>query len=198
MIVRIDDEVCSNHNVTKEEMLVLGAIQYGTSDVYQSLIDKGCITSANRSLFELDKKYTITHKGINLFSDVVLESDKPTESSQDRIANLANKLRGIYPEGKMQGTSYYYRGNTPDIKKKLVTFFKRYGDEYTDEQILEATRNYVSSFNGNYLYLRLLKYFIWKDENRDGEVIQVSQLAEWIENSDQNNPHNYDWTTSIN
>lgn len=198
MIVRIDDKVCSNHNVTKEEILVLGAIQYGTSDVYQNLVSRGYITSANGSMLELDKKYTITHKGMNIFSDVILESDRPTQSAQDRIANLASKLREMYPEGKMQGTSYYYRGNTPDIKKKLVSFFKRYGDEYTDEQILEATRNYIASFNGNYLYLRLLKYFIWKDENRDGEVVQVSQLAEWIENSDQTNPHNYDWTSSIN
>lgn len=198
MIVRIDDEVCSSHNVTKEEILVLGAIQYGTSDVYQSLVRQGYITSANGSMLELDKKYTITHKGISLFSDVILESDRPTQSAQDRVANLALKLREMYPEGKMQGTSYYYRGNTPDIKKKLVSFFKRYGDEYTDEQILEATRNYIASFNGNYLYLRLLKYFIWKDENRDGEVVQVSQLAEWIENSNQVNPHNYDWTSSVN
>lgn len=198
MIVRIDDEICSNHNVTKEEILVLGAIQYGTSDVYQNLVSRGYITSANGSMLELDKKYTITHKGMNVFSDVILESDRPTQSAQDRIANLAIKLREMYPEGKMQGTSYYYRGNTPDIKKKLVSFFKRYGDEYTDEQILEATRNYIASFNGNYLYLRLLKYFIWKDENRDGEVVQVSQLAEWIENSDQTNPYNYDWTSTVN
>jgi len=198
MIVRIDDEICSKHNVTKEEVLVLGAIQYGNDDVYQGLINKGYITRANGSMFELDKKYTITHRGISLFSDVVLESDRPTQSTQDRIADLAAKLREIYPEGKMQGTSYYYRGNTPDIKKKLVSFFKRYGDNYTDEQILDATKRYVESFNGSYLYLRLLKYFIWKDENRDGEVVQVSQLAEWIENADQVNPNSYDWTSSIN
>ena len=97
MIVRIDDEICSKHNVTKEEVLVLGAIQYGNDDVYQGLINKGYITRANGSMFELDKKYTITHRGISLFSDVVLESDRPTQSAQDRIADLAAKLREIYP-----------------------------------------------------------------------------------------------------
>lgn len=198
MVVRIDDEICSKHGTTKEAILVLGAIHYGTDDIYKELVEKGYITRANGSMLELDKKYTLSHKGLTLFSDVVLESDKPTQSTQDRIAALADKLREIYPEGKMPGTSYYYRGNTADIKKKLISFFKRYGNNYSDEQIISATQKYISSFNGNYLYMRLLKYFIWKDETRDGETIQTSQLAEWIENEDQINSYTMDWTSSIN
>ena len=97
----------------------------------------------------------------------------------------------------MAGTSYYYRCNRADIVRKLKSFFRRYG-EYTSEQIIEATQRYVASFNGNYTYLRLLKYFIWKDENKDGETLQVSQLADWIENKGSVNPSNSDWTTSLN
>ena len=37
-----------------------------------------------------------------------------------------------------------------------------------------------------------------KDENKDGETLQVSQLADWIENKGSVNPSNSDWTTSLN
>lgn len=198
MEIKIDDNVCLRYGTTKESILVLGAIQYGTPDIYQELISKGLITAANASLFELDKKYTITNKGINLFSDVILDSDKPTPAVRDSVQELAVTLRGMYPEGKMPGTSYYYRCNTPDIVKKLRSFFKRYSDSYTNEQIIDATQRYISSFNGNYQYLRLLKYFIWKDETRDGEIVQVSQLADWIENDGQVNSTNDCWTTELN
>lgn len=197
MIISINDNVCSRHGITKEAALVLGAIQYGSDEVYKDLIDKGLITSVNGSLLELNKKYTITPKGINLFSDVILESDKDPSINCD-MTDLVKELRSIYPEGRMPGTSYYYRGNTADIEKKLKSFFKRYGNNYTKEQILDATRRYVQSFNGSYTYMRLLKYFIWKDEVRDGETIQVSQLAEWIDNANQVNSTSMDWTSTLN
>lgn len=196
MILNIDDNVCKIHNTSKEEILVLGAIQYGSQDVYESLIKKGYITAMNESLFELDKKYTITNKGINLLSDVILDSDGGIMEIEDNIKKLANTLRDIYPAGKIAGTSYYYKGNTADIEKKLKSFYKRYGNCYSDEQIIEATRRYIQSFNGNYTYLKLLKYFIWKDEKRDGEIIQSSMLADWIENEGQGN-HNNNWNSTL-
>lgn len=197
MILNIDDNVCASYNTSKEEILVLGAIQYGTSDVYKNLISKGYITAANNSMFELDKKFTITNKGANLLSDVLLGSDKDITEIKDSIKELAITLREIYPQGKIAGTCYYYRGNLPDIEKKLKSFFKRYGKEYTNEQIIEATKRYIESFNGNYTYLKLLKYFIWKDEKKDGEIIQSSMLADWIENADQINNTNNDWTSTL-
>ena len=83
----------------------------------------------------------------------------------------------------------------------MKKFFKLYGS-YTDEQILEAARKYVASFNGNYSYMRVLKYFIWKDEVKiDGEgnryVDEVSDLANWIENSGQANSLTSDWTSNL-
>ena len=197
MKVNIDDNVCKSYNTTKDKIVVLAAIQYGTPEIYEELLKEGYITKINASLFDLDKKYSITNKGINLVSDVILASDNTIEEKKDEVEELAKTLRDIYPKGKMLGTSYYYRGNLPDIVKKLKSFFKRYGTEYTNEQIIEATSNYIKSFNGNYTYLKLLKYFIWKDEHRDGEIIQSSLLADWIENKGQDNNNLY-WTSHLN
>lgn len=196
MIVNVDDKVCEANGITKDEAFILAAIQYGTEDMYNHLIKEGYITKINSSCYELNKKYTITNRGINLFSDIVLNSDKNITESSNSISELASKLREIYPTGKMPGTTYYYKGNLQDIEKKLKSFKKRYGN-YTDEDIIKATENYIKSFNGNYTYLKLLKYFIWKDEKRDGETIATSVLADWIENEGQEEELTNNWTTLL-
>lgn len=196
MIVNVDDKVCEANGITKDEAFILAAIQYGTEDMYSHLIKEGYITKINSSCYELNKKYTITNRGINLFSDIVLNSDRNITESSNSISELASKLREIYPTGKMPGTTYYYKGNLQDIEKKLKSFKKRYGN-YTDEDIIKATENYIKSFNGNYTYLKLLKYFIWKDEKRDGETIATSVLADWIENEGQEEELINNWTTLL-
>ena len=195
-MTKLTDVACRKHNLLLSEGIALLAISTTTDDTYKSLVDKGLITKANGTMQSLNRKYSANEKGIVLADELVADSEKNIAAKEDSIKELADKLRSIYPEGKMEGTSYYYRCNKADIIRKLKSFFRRYG-EYTPEQIIEATQRYISSFNGNYTYLRLLKYFIWKDENKDGETLQVSQLADWIENKNETNANNTDWTTTL-
>ena len=195
-MAKLTDVACRKHNLLLSEGIALLAISTTTDDTYKSLVDKGLITKANGTMQSLNRKYNATEKGIILADELIADSEENIVVKEDSIKELADKLRSIYPEGKMAGTSYYYRCNRADIVRKLKSFFRRYG-EYTTEQIIEATQRYVNSFNGNYTYLRLLKYFIWKDENKDGETLQVSQLADWIENKNEVNTTNSDWTTTL-
>lgn len=195
-MAKLTDVACRKHNLLFSEGIALLAISTTTDDTYKSLVDKGLITKANGTMQSLNRKYNATEKGIILADELIADSEENIVVKEDSIKELADKLRSIYPEGKMAGTSYYYRCNRADIVRKLKSFFRRYG-EYTTEQIIEATQRYVNSFNGNYTYLRLLKYFIWKDENKDGETLQVSQLADWIENKNETNANNTDWTTTL-
>lgn len=196
-MAKLTDKACKLHGLTMAEGLALLAISTSNDDTYRSLVSKGYITKANGTLQSLNRKYSATETGIALADELIADSEQSIVSQTDRIENLANTLREMYPGGKIPGTSYYYKSNKADIVRKLKSFFRRYG-EYTDDQIIEATQRYIDSFNGNYTYLKLLKYFIWKDETRDGEVIQSSVLADWIENKGQVNPNNTDWTTSLN
>ena len=195
-MAKLTDVACRKHNLLLSEGIALLAISTTTDDTYKSLVDKGLITKANGTMQSLNRKYNATEKGIILADELIADSEESIVVKEDSIKELADKLRSIYPEGKMAGTSYYYRCNRADIVRKLKSFFRRYG-EYTTEQIIEATQRYVNSFNGNYTYLRLLKYFIWKDENKDGETLQVSQLADWIENKNEVNTNNTDWATTL-
>lgn len=195
-MVKLTDVACKKHSLLLSEGIALLAISTTTDDTYKSLVDKGLITKANGTMQSLNRKYNATEKGIILADELIADSEENIVVKEDNIKELADKLRSIYPEGKMAGTSYYYRCNRADIVRKLKSFFRRYG-EYTTEQIIEATQRYVNSFNGNYTYLRLLKYFIWKDENKDGETLQVSQLADWIENKNEVNTNNTDWAITL-
>ena len=139
--------------------------------------------------------YIIEPHSFEKLQVILAECNNP-ESVNDRASLLADKLRDIYPNGKILNTNYYYRCNRQDIINKLKTFFKMYGTKYTDEQIINATQKYVNSFNGNYAYLKLLKYFIWKDERLKGESVQ-SLLADFIENESAEGTTNTDWTVEL-
>lgn len=195
-MAKLTDVACKKHGLLLSEGIALLAISTTTEDTYKLLVNKGLITKANGTMQSLNRKYNATEKGITLADELIADSEENIVAKEDNIKELADKLRSIYPEGKMVGTSYYYRCNRADIVRKLKSFFRRYG-EYTSEQIIEATQRYVNSFNGNYTYLRLLKYFIWKDENKDGEVLSISQLADWIENKNEANVTNPDWVTQL-
>ena len=194
-MTKLSSSACSMHNLDFSEGLALLAVVATDDKNYETLIDRGLISKANSTLRELNKKYHASDKGVALANELVADSEEAIIAKKDEIKELAIKLMEIYPEGKMPGTSYYYRGNKADIIKKLKSFYKRYGTEYTSTQIIEATKKYIQSFNGNYTYLKLLKYFIWKDEIRDREVIQTSILADYLEN--KNTTINNNWSGTL-
>ena len=108
----------------------------------------------------------------------------------------------VFPAGKKEGTSQYWKGNLRDNTLRLAKFFKLYGDKYTDEQLIEAAKNYVSSHNGKYQYMRVLKYFIWKDTRKvnsegEGYIEEVSDLAAFIENAKDEKDLKDDWVSNM-
>jgi hypothetical protein len=142
----------------------------------------------------------VTQRWDDTVSAILLDSDVKTPSP-DRLENLTKRLMEAFPKQKKAGTCHYFRGNRKDIMLRLKKFFKLYG-KYTDEQIVTAAKKYVESFNGDYSYMRILKYFIWKDEvkiNSEGDryVDEVSDLANWIENAGQESNMNNDWISEL-
>ena len=194
MKITIDEGVCEKNGIEVGELLMVLIIKLGdnVSELCSQMLNKEIIVTDNN----ISGNYLVTQRWNDVAETVLLDSDKDRQSV-DRLENLVIQLQAIFPEGKKEGTSQYWRGNKREILLRLKKFFKLYDNTYTDEQILNATKNYVTNFNGNYNYMRVLKYFIWKDENKDGETLQVSQLADWIENKNETNANNTDWTTTL-
>lgn len=132
----------------------------------------------------------------------ILYKTDPTVPDIEELDELAIKLMNLYPRGKKDGTNVYWRGNKKEIREKLQKFFKLYGEKYSFETVEEATEKYVRSFKDDYSFMRVLKYFIIKDErilNEEGKLVtnQVSDLATFIENMDQEDEINDNWTSTL-
>lgn len=190
----IDTDVCIREQISLPIVLSVMLVQSGADlkELKEELF-------AKEVLVRKDNDILVTEAWADRISRILLLSDQevPCES---RLDNLALKLMDIFPKGKKEGTSVYFKGNKKDNKLRLQKFFKLYGNTYTDEQIIEAAKRYVESFNGNYSYMRALKYFIWKDEKKtDGEgkvyVEEVSDLATYIEN--EGDSQNKEWELSL-
>lgn len=163
----------------------------------RALVQKGFITAERNNLFQ-QTGWRLTNKGSQILDSVIMDSDKQQEP-QDRLNLLAARLKEIFPKGKKDGTNYYWAEGVALIVRRLKLFFKKYGNDFTDEQIIQATEKYVQGFNGNYQYMRLLKYFIFKEKiGAGGEVEGDSELISYIENAGQEENLRNDWTSSIN
>jgi hypothetical protein len=177
----IDDAVAEKMGLTLPQVLALMLIKTGENveEVLEELANKEAIVAIDASKI----KYKVTQRWNDLCDNVLLTSDKYVPK-EDIIVPIAEKLMQIFPKGKKPGTPYYWKCNKREVSLKLKSFFKLYGNTYTEEQILNAARDYVDSFNGDYRFMRLLKYFIWKKDDEQGEI---SELATFIDNAGQEN-----------
>lgn len=199
MTVCLSKEGCQKNNVSMGEALLLLSIHNNADlDVAQKeLIRKGYITADRNDLFQ-QVGWRLTNKGTEVIDSVIVDSDKKSKPDE-RLTQLATRLKEVFPKGKKDGTNYYWADGVALIVRRLKLFFRKYGDTYTDEQIVKAAEKYVQGFNGNYTYMRLLKYFIFKEKvGAAGEVEGDSELISYIENAGQEENLRNDWTSTIN
>lgn len=196
MKLTIDQTILNKNNLTLEEFLVLflSAREVDIGVISQSLVAKGL---ADKDLFS-SGKLVISDKVKDLVSTISIESDKNVIDKDSEFTELATELREIYPAGRKDGTTYMWRGTTAEVAKKLKTLVVKYGYTINREDVLKATKEYVNSFNGNYRYMQLLKYFILKSvRDADGNVDIKSELMSLIENSDQIDAQRDDWVSNM-
>ena len=177
MKITIDEAVCKKHNLSFAE--VIGLLLVRNTDNAYSLLEK--LENEEKVVrvgIPLQENILITGRWDDEVSAIVLESDS-TIPSVESLTELASKLREVFPKGMKVGSSAW-RGNIREITLRLQKFFKLYGTQYTLDQIFDATKRYVETFNGDYSRMRILKYFILKHDKETGE--DISDLANFLEN----------------
>lgn len=196
--VCLNKKAAQQNGITIDEALLMLVI-HNKADLERAekaLIQKGLITAERNDLFQ-QVGWRLTNKGTEVLDSVIMDSDKEQEP-QDRLIQLATRLKEIFPKGKKDGTNYYWADGVALIVRRLKLFFKKHGNKFTDEQIIQAAEKYVQGFNGNYQYMRLLKYFIFKEKvGANGEVEGDSELISYIENAGQEENLRNDWTSSL-
>lgn len=196
MKLTIDQTILDKNGLTIEEFLVLylGAKDVDIESVSQSLIAKGL---ADKDLFS-NGRIIISDKVKDLISTISIDSDKNVIDKDSEFTELATELREIYPAGRKDGTTYMWRGTTAEVAKKLKTLVVKYRFTINKEDVIKATKEYVNSFNGNYRYMQLLKYFILKStRDADGNIEVKSELMSFIENKDQIEEQKEDWVSNM-
>ena len=196
--VCLNKKAAQQNGITIDEALLMLVIhnKANLEGAEKALIQKGLITAERNDLFQ-QVGWRLTNKGTEVLDSVIMDSDKEQEP-RDRLIQLATKLKEIFPKGKKDGTNYYWADGVALIVRRLKLFFKKYGNKFTDEQIIQAAEKYVQGFNGNYQYMRLLKYFIFKEKvGANGEVEGDSELISYIENAGQEENLRNDWTSSL-
>lgn len=196
MKLSIDEKVLAKNNLTLNEYLFIlfNARGGDVCECIASLVAKGW---AEQDLFDDTKVVLSDNTKENIFN-VLVDSDKLVENKQDDFDSLANKLREIFPKGNKAGTNYNWRGSTAEIARKLKNLVVKYGCRFTDEEAIEATKAYVASFNGDYKYMKLLKYFLLKTpRNNNGDVEIESDFMTYLENKGAAEENNGNWAVDL-
>lgn len=185
MIFTIDIELLKNQDYEFEEVLYLFLLEYGKSPVVipPEILQK---LSTRQLVYNTLGGIAITPLGRDTLNKLTFYQVSVKKAD---YKPLAIKLQNIYPEGRKGETAYYWRGSMPEIVKKLQTFFAKY-PKVTEEQVIQATTNYVTVFKANTTYMQLLKYFIEKDGN--------STLMAYIEHLSTHQVYEKeDWTSNL-
>lgn len=198
--VSLSKEACQSNGITLGEALLLLAIhnEADLAKAQDALVQKGFITASRNNLFQPDG-WRLTSLGSTVLDNVILDATtKSSKGTDDALLALARELKAIFPKGKRPGGNQYWAEGEVLIVRRLKLFFKKYGDNFDHQKIIQAAKDYVTSFNGNYTYMRTLKYFIFKEERgANGEVEGTSDLITKIENAGQEDVDNNDWTVSL-
>ena len=80
---------------------------------------------------------------------------------ESEVEKWIDDWRNLFPSGKSGG--YPIKGNRKNCLKKMVSFMKSY--QYDKETIINATKSYISNFNGSFEYIQNAPYFIEKNKN---------------------------------
>lgn len=200
MKLTIDEDACKKVKLSLPEVLMITLVKTGVNieTLLKQMKEKQILVEEHTLL---GTNLLVTQRWSDLSDKALLSADKSVPDNK-RLENLAKALMEVFPAGKKEGTSQYWRGNLRDNALRLAKFFKLYGDKYTDEQMIEAAKNYVSSHNGKYQYMRVLKYFIWKDARKvnsegEGYIEEVSDLAAFIENAKDEKNLKDDWMSTM-
>ena len=165
MKISIDTEVLSKYKLSLGEFLVMlmGYCNINYKKYYNELVEKKAIFS---HLFE-KMGIVMPEESNQLVENILIESDdRIYECGIEDFEDLAKKLQEIYPKGIKAGTTYLWRDTTEKIVQKLRALVVLYNFKFTEEEAINATKEYVNSFKDKQ-YMALLKYFILRTTEED-------------------------------
>lgn len=167
MKIQIEQHIL-NHNLKPKDVKLslrdcvlcwLIGTGYNPTSAINNLLFKGVLS------FDKEGKLRVFRK----YSDIINLSIAQSNNSipkQSNIEKLAEKLIEIYPHELLKDDNghdkYWLSSNKKDVTTRLNIYFNEYGVR-SDEDIINATKQYVERFSTNKLYMASLANFILKN-----------------------------------
>lgn len=195
----IDTEILEREGIGLDEALYLLSV-YKKKPINFNTVQKAKVENKVLKFENPRDPVKITPKGQSLVESILAKSKIHVSSDNlERYRTLADKMRDVYPKGLKPGTNYQWRDSTAIIADRIMKLVAKYNIEFTDEEAVEATKRYIASFNGNYTYMQILKYFISKQKPIEGAPAeQNSQFLSFLENKEGSDVViNQDWTANL-
>lgn len=194
-----DVKECEKLKVPVDTALYIASLYLGkliSSNTFQDVCARGLVEFDGFDLKREPINARLTQTGVDLIESIFLNSEFHLPNfEEDRFDKLAKKMQEVFPEGRKPGTKLMWRDSQPIIAKRLKAIVKKYKAVFTDEQAIEATKKYVESFNGDYQFMQVLKYFISKRNLTTGD--ETSQFLSYIENAGREDVNNESWMDSV-
>lgn len=193
----IDTEILEREGIELDEALYLLSV-YKKKPINFNTVQKAKVENKILKFENPRDPVKITPKGQSFIESILAKSKIHVSSDNlERYRDLADKMREVYPKGLKPGTNYQWRDSTAIIADRLMKLVAKYNIEFTDEEAVAATKRYIASFNGNYRYMQILKYFISKQKPVEGAPAeQNSQFLSFLQNK-EGTTENQDWTANL-
>lgn len=193
MKITINCDLANDAGITLEELSVLFYYLMNGTGILNDVI---CNTLWEKNfLIKVEDGYIINNNKLSEIGSWIDTNYTAVIGKDEEFNNLASKMREIFPDGRKAGTTYYWRDSVPIIAKKLKTVVDRFNVQFTEEQALAATRRYVESFNGDYRFMQLLKYFILKTDKATGDI--RSDFLSLLQNPESNDLLGDNWLNEV-
>jgi hypothetical protein len=183
MNITINTKILQKHHLSLGEFLLmlLGYFDIDIENSLNSVIEK---SFAEKNVLK-NMDIILSNNNKDLVAHILLESNEKVINSGIDFESLAIKLMNCYPKGNKPGTTYKWRSTTDIIAQKLRTLVAVEDFKFTPKEAIQATINYVSSFEPPYQSMLLLRAFLLttKKSSVDGFSEIDSLFMTYIENN---------------
>ena len=128
----INEDICKKKGMDLPSLLAVLLVKTGVNitELFNDLVNKEVLV---KDMFS--EGFLVTQRWDSICSDILLSADTSVPSDE-RLLPLVNSLMQIFPAGKKEGTSLYWKGNRKDNKERLQKFFKLYGNKKWTVRVL--------------------------------------------------------------
>lgn len=138
-----------------------------------------------------------TFKNLEVQEVILSMVDMTPKPIKNNINNIAEAIQSQFPLGLKPGTNHSWRGSHAEIVQRLDKLQIKLNIQLNFDEVLDATKRYIQSFNGDYTYMQICKYFIFKNTVKNGMSEFNSALLDFMENKENANESSNAWVDNL-